>query len=102
MKKIGEALSFFGGGDKEFYEIFRRSRKEEYDFTYLSVQELEARRNHDDLIWSKKDGWAKPWKGEILDSEEEEEDNETNETSDNISKANKKEQPIPNGENQKK
>lgn len=89
MKKIGEALSFFGGGDKEFYEIFRRSRKEEYDFTFLSVQELEARRNHEELIWSKKEGWAKPWKGEIMDSEEEEEDTE-------------EQPPIPNGENQKK
>ncbi len=90
MKKIGEALSFFGGGDKEFYEIFRRSRREEYDFTFLSVQELEARRNHDELIWSKKEGWAKPWKGEIMDSEEEEEEDT------------EEQPPIPNGENQKK
>ena len=80
MKKIGEALSFFGGGDKEFYEIFRRSRREEYDFTFLSVQELEARRNHDELIWSKKEGWAKPWKGELMDSEEEEDTEEQRST----------------------
>lgn len=77
MKKIGEALSFFGGGDKEFLELFRRSRKEEYDFLYLSVQELEARRNHDDLIWSKKEGWIKPWKGEVKHSDEEEPDTDT-------------------------
>ncbi len=61
MKKIGEALSFFGNGDKQFMEIFRRSRVEEYDFTFLSVQELEARRNHDDLIWSKKEGFTQPY-----------------------------------------
>jgi len=64
MKKIGEALSFFGGGDKQFMEIFRRSRVEEYDFLYLSVQELEARRNHEELIWSKADGFLSPYEGD--------------------------------------
>ena len=61
MKKVSEALSFFGNGDKQFMEIFRRSRKDEYDFLYCSVQELEARRNHDDLIWSKKEGFTQPY-----------------------------------------
>ncbi len=61
LKKMAESLSFFGGGDKEFFEIFNRSRVDEYDFTYLSVEHLEARRNHDEIIWSKKEGWAKPW-----------------------------------------
>ena len=61
MKKVAEALSFFGNGDKQFMEIFRRSRKEEFDFLYCSVQELEARRNHDDLIWSKKEGFTQPY-----------------------------------------
>ncbi len=64
MKKIAEALSFFGGGDKQFMEIYDRSRKEEYDFLYCSVQELEARRNHEELIWSKKEGFAQPFEGE--------------------------------------
>ena len=64
MKKISEALSFFGNGDKAFMEIFNRSRKEEFDFLYCSVEHLEARRNHDDLIWSKTDGWAQPWSGD--------------------------------------
>ena len=61
MKKIAESLSFFGNGDKNFMEIFRRSRKEDYDFLYCSVQELEARRNHEDLIWSKKTGFSQPY-----------------------------------------
>lgn len=65
MKKIAEALSFFGNGDKQFLEIFRRSRKEEFDFLYCSVQDLECRRNHDDLIWSKKDGFIQPYGDEI-------------------------------------
>ena len=61
MKKISEALSFFGNGDKNFMEIFRRSRKEDYDFLFCSVQELECRRNHEDLIWSKKNGFSTPY-----------------------------------------
>jgi len=69
MKKISEALSFFGNGDKNFMEIFRRSRKEEYDFLFCSVEELEARRNHEDLIWSKKEGFAQPF-GEQKENED--------------------------------
>ena len=53
---MAEDLSFFGGGNKEFVKIFNASRKEDYDMLYLSVQNLEARRNHDELLWSKKEG----------------------------------------------
>lgn len=81
MKKIAEALSFFGNGDKQFMEIFRRSRKEEFDFLFCSVENLECRRNHDDLIWSQKEGFVKPFEGEKIDTdtEEEEQDMEENE-----------------------
>jgi len=58
LKKISESLSYFGGGDKEFLEIYNRSRIDDYDFLYLSVEHLEARRNHEELIWSKKEGWT--------------------------------------------
>lgn len=61
LKKMAEALSFFGEGDKQFIEIFKRSRIEDHDFTYLSVEHLEARRNHEELIWSKESSWAKPY-----------------------------------------
>lgn len=61
LKKMAEGLSFFGGGDKEFYEIYKRSRQQEYDFTYLSVEHLEARKNHEEVIWSKDNGWAQPY-----------------------------------------
>tara|TARA_R110002012_G_C11538824_1_gene601233 strand:+ start:76 stop:1023 length:948 start_codon:yes stop_codon:yes gene_type:complete len=64
LKKIAESLSFFGGNDKAFLEIFKRSRKEQYDFLYCSVEHLEARRNHDELIWSKDNGWEQSWEGE--------------------------------------
>jgi len=59
LKKMADDLSFFGGGNKEFIQIYNETRKKDYDFTYLSVAHLEARRNHDDLIWSKKEGFAK-------------------------------------------
>jgi hypothetical protein len=59
LRKMADDLSFFGGGSKEFLQIYNESRKEDYDFTYLSVAHLEARRNHDELIWSKKDGFEK-------------------------------------------
>ena len=66
LKKIAESLSFFGGNDRAFLEIFNRSRKQEYDFLYCSVEHLEARRNHDELIWSKEKGWEQPWEGSTL------------------------------------
>tara|TARA_R110002012_G_scaffold31069_2_gene93657 strand:+ start:555 stop:1475 length:921 start_codon:yes stop_codon:yes gene_type:complete len=69
MKKIAEALSFFGNGDKNFMEIFRRSRKEDYDFLFCSVQELEARRNHEDLIWSKDNGFSQPFGDEKVNED---------------------------------
>ena len=50
---------------KNFLEIFRRSRKEEFDFLYCSVQDLECRRNHEDLIWSKKEGFLQPYSNEV-------------------------------------
>ncbi len=87
-KKISEALSFFGNGDKEFMEIFRRSRKDEFDFLFCSVENLECRRNHDELIWSKKDGFVKPFSGEKKhsDDESEEEDSHSALEEENVEK----------------
>lgn len=59
IKKMSEALSIFGNGDKNFQQIYKMSRKEDYDFLYLSVEHLEARRNHDELLWSAKNGFEK-------------------------------------------
>ena len=64
LKKMAEDLSFFGGGNKEFIKIYNASRKEDYDMLYLSVQNLEARRNHDELLWSKKEGMVESTKKE--------------------------------------
>ena len=56
VKKMAEDLSYFGGSKKKFMEIFRQSRKNPHDFLYLSVEHLEARRNHTELLWSKEKG----------------------------------------------
>ena len=53
---MSEALSIFGRDDKGFIDIYNQSRKEEYDFLYLSVEHLEARRNFENLLWSHKEG----------------------------------------------
>jgi hypothetical protein len=54
---MGEALSIFGRDDKGFMDIYNASRKEKYDFLYLSIEHMEARRNHDELLWSDTDGF---------------------------------------------
>ena len=66
VKKMAEDLSYFGGDTKNFIDIFKRSREKPHDFLYLSVEHLEARRNHTDLLWSKEDSMKKE------DSEDEE------------------------------
>ena len=51
IKKIAEAFSYFGGSDKAFLDIYKRSRQGKYDFCFLNVQALEARRNHNEILW---------------------------------------------------
>ena len=60
LSKISESLSYFGGSSKMFEEIFWKSKVNPYDFLYLSVEHLEARRNHTDLIWSQEDTMYNP------------------------------------------
>lgn len=52
IKKMSEALSIFGRDSKGFMKLYNQSRQEPYDFLYLSVENMEARRNHDHLLWS--------------------------------------------------
>ena len=56
--EMSEALSIFGKDDKGFLNIYNESRKDEYDFLYLSVEHLEARRNIENLLWSHKEGFT--------------------------------------------
>jgi len=56
LKSMGECLSVFGGnGEKGFHELYRKSRREPHDFLYLSMPQLAAYRNFDDLLWSEDD-----------------------------------------------
>jgi len=51
LKKIAEDYSFIGGSEKEFMDIFHRSRREPFDFLYINVPRLEAYRNFDELLF---------------------------------------------------
>ena len=50
--KNEEKSKFF---NPSFLDIFWASKKEQFDFLYLSVEHLEARRNHTELLWSQQD-----------------------------------------------
>ncbi len=52
LKKIAEDYSFIGGSEKNFMNIFQRSRQKPFDFLYINVPRLEAYRNYDELLWS--------------------------------------------------
>ena len=52
LKKVAEDYSFIGGSQKEFLNIFKKSRKEPFDFLYINIPRLEAYRNYDELLWS--------------------------------------------------
>ena len=72
VKKMSEALSIFGRTDDGFQQIYNHSRKEPFDFLYLSVEHLEARRNHDELLWDT-DGFKfnnEPSSGELDDGQQ--------------------------------
>jgi len=58
VKKMSEALSIFGRDNKGFIQIYNESRKNPYDFLYLSVEHMEARRNHNHLLWSDASGFS--------------------------------------------
>ena len=71
VKKMSEALSIFGKDDKGFIDIYNASRKEKHDFLFLSVEHMEARRNHTDLLWSSDGGFTfGDRKGEVKEDEE--------------------------------
>ena len=51
MKKIAEDYSFIGGSEKDFLDIFQKSRKEPWDFLYINVPRLEAYRSFKELLY---------------------------------------------------
>tara|TARA_R110002167_G_scaffold16422_3_gene64226 strand:- start:4669 stop:5556 length:888 start_codon:yes stop_codon:yes gene_type:complete len=60
LKKMSQEMSVFGGSEKEFINIYKQSKQEPFDFCFLNIQDLTARRNFEDTaLWSaheKKDG----------------------------------------------
>ena len=52
LGKIAEAYAFFGNSEKRFLELYREARKKPFDFLFLNVHSLEARQNHDKILWS--------------------------------------------------
>ena len=55
LKKIADDYSFMGGDEKEFMRLFNETRKQDWDFTYMNIPNMEMYRNFDNLVWSKKE-----------------------------------------------
>ena len=53
LKKMSQEMSVFGGSEKEFINIYNQSKQEPFDFCFLNIQDLTARRNFEETpIWS--------------------------------------------------
>ncbi len=53
LKKMSQELSVFGGSEKEFIEIYKKSKQEPFDFCFLNIQDMTARRNFEEKeIWN--------------------------------------------------
>jgi hypothetical protein len=76
LKKIADDYSFMGGDEKEFIRLFNETRKEDWDFTYMNVPNMEMYRNFDDRVWSKKE----KSNSNISNAEEESDRTETSES----------------------
>ncbi len=52
LKKMSQELSVFGGSEKEFINIYNQSKQEPFDFCFLNIQDLTARRNfEEEPLW---------------------------------------------------
>lgn len=56
IKKISEDLSYFGGDNRKFIELYKEARRNDNDgnnfnFMFMNVKKGEVRKNHDKLIW---------------------------------------------------
>ena len=52
LKKMSQELSVFGGSEKEFINIYKQSKQEPFDFCFLNIQDLTARRNFEEQpLW---------------------------------------------------
>jgi len=53
LKKISEAYDFFGGNSKRFLELYRKCRRDPFDFCFLNVDAMEMRRNFGEIVYSR-------------------------------------------------
>ena len=76
LKKMSEELSVFGGSEKEFISIYKNCKQEPFDFCFLNIQDMSARRNFDEKpLWSAMDNYKKK-KEDTDKNEKKENDNE--------------------------
>ncbi len=53
LKKMSQEMSVFGGSERAFIDIYKQSKQEPFDFCFLNIQDLSARRNFDETpLWS--------------------------------------------------
>jgi hypothetical protein len=53
LKKVAEAYDFMGGNTKTFIENYKKTRQQPFDFTFINVNDLEVRRNFEEIVWQK-------------------------------------------------
>ena len=53
LRKISEAYDFFGGNSKRFLELYRKCRRDPFDFCFLNVDAMEMRRNFGEIVYSR-------------------------------------------------
>tara|TARA_R110000824_G_scaffold570_4_gene3699 strand:+ start:1528 stop:2385 length:858 start_codon:yes stop_codon:yes gene_type:complete len=60
LKKMSEELSVFGGSEREFINIYKTCKQEPFDFCFLNIQDMTARRNFDEeTLWNAADNYNK-------------------------------------------
>ncbi len=72
LKKMSQELSVFGGSEKEFINIYKQSKQEPFDFCFLNIQDLTARRNFEEkALWdtSKKSNESEKSDAELSEDE---------------------------------
>lgn len=52
LKKVAETYDFFGNGEKNFINLYKQARVDKHDFLFLNCHSMEARRNHNNILWS--------------------------------------------------
>ena len=73
---MSQELSVFGGSEKEFISIYKESKQEPFDFCFLNIQDLTARRNfEEETLWDTSKKTSDKNKDEESSDKESEENN---------------------------